>query len=97
MSDKDKDKGPGGGQDKKIELVVVVSGDEVKVKAKPEDTLSDVAEQALKKSEHVGRPLSDWLMRNEAGQVLDLGRTVASYGLKDGDILSLTLEAGVAG
>lgn len=81
----------------RIELLVIVSGDEVKIKAKPDEFLSKVAEQALEKSEHTGRPLSDWVMRNEAGDVLDVSRTVESYGLKDGDILSLTLEAGVAG
>jgi hypothetical protein len=101
MSGKDKadDKGQGGGKgdDKKIDLTIVVSGDEVKIKAKLDDTLGDVAQKALDKSENIGRPLTDWILRNENGEVLDLNRTVGSYGLKDGDLLSLTLEAGVAG
>ena len=82
---------------RRIELRVIVSGDEVKIKAKPDELLSKVAERALGKSEHTGRPLSDWVMRSEAGEVLDMNRTVESYGLKDGAILSLTLEAGAAG
>jgi hypothetical protein len=83
--------------DKTIKLLVIVSGDEVKVRAKPDELLSEVAEKALKKSEHVGRPLKDWVMRNEAGEILNMDRTVESYHLKDDAILSLTLEAGVAG
>ena len=82
---------------RRIELRVIVSGDEVKIKAKPDELLSKVAERALEKSEHTGRPLSDWVMRNEAGEVLDMDRAVESYGLKEGAILSLTLEAGAAG
>jgi hypothetical protein len=95
-SDPDKDKG-GKGDDKKVDLIVSVSGDDVEVKAKIDDTLESVAEKALKKGEHLGRPLSDWVLRDAAGQVLELTRTVSSYGMKDGDVLSLTLEAGVAG
>ena len=82
---------------RRIELRVIVSGDEVKIKAKPDELLSKVAEHALEKSEHTGRPLSDWVMRSEAGEVLDVDRTVESYCLKEGAILSLTLEAGAAG
>lgn len=98
-----KDEAPGAGGNKgkgdakKIDLVIAVSGDDVDIKAKPDDTLEDVADKALKKSEHVGRPLSDWVLRNAAGEILELTRTVESYGLQDGDVLSLTLEAGVAG
>ena len=82
---------------RRIELRVIVSGDEVKIKAKLDELLSKVAERALEKSEHTGRPLSDWVMRNEAGEVLDIDRTVESYALQEGAILSLTLEAGAAG
>lgn len=87
----------GAKDDKKVDLIVAVSGDDVNIKAKPEDTLEGVADKALKKSEHLGRPLSDWILRNEAGDVLEVSRTVESYALKDGDVLSLTLEAGIAG
>ena len=89
--------GNGKGNDKKVDLIVTVSGDDVDIKAKADETLESVADRALKKSEHLGRPLSDWVLRDESGQVLDYARTVSSYGLKDGDVLSMTLEAGVAG
>lgn len=89
--------GHGGGQDKKVDLLIIVTGDEVEVKAKLDDELSEVVETALKKTEHKGRPVTDWDLRTESGEVLDLNRTVRSYSLQDGAILSLTLKAGVAG
>jgi hypothetical protein len=83
--------------DRKIDLVVLVSGVEVKIKAQHDELLRKVAERALKKSENVGQPLENWDLRNEAGEILDLDRTVGSYHLKDGALLSLTLKAGIAG
>ncbi|WP_286839996.1 MULTISPECIES: DUF2604 domain-containing protein [unclassified Acidiphilium] len=83
--------------DRKIDLVVLVSGVEVKIKAQHDELLRRVAERALKKSENVGQPLENWDLRNEAGEILDLDRTVGSYHLKDGALLSLTLKAGIAG
>lgn len=84
-------------RDRKIDLVVLVSGVEVKIKAQHDELLRKVAERALKKSENVGQPLENWDLRNEAGEILDLDRTVGSYHLKDGALLSLTLKAGIAG
>lgn len=84
-------------RDRKIDLVVLVSGVEVKIKAQHDELLRKVAERALKKSENVGQPLVNWDLRNEAGEILDLDRTVGSYHLKDGALLSLTLKAGIAG
>ncbi|WP_342628575.1 DUF2604 domain-containing protein [Nguyenibacter vanlangensis] len=84
-------------RDRKIDLVVLVSGVEVKIKAPHDELLRKVAERALKKSEDVGQPLENWDLRNEAGEILDLDRTVGSYHLKDGALLSLTLKAGIAG
>jgi hypothetical protein len=83
--------------DRKIDLVALVSGVEVKIKAQHDELLRKVAERALKKSENVGQPLENWDLRNEAGEILDLDRTVGSYHLKDGALLSLTLKAGIAG
>jgi hypothetical protein len=94
---KDGEKPDHGKGNDKVDLLVLVSGDEVKVKAKPDDTLLDVATKALEKSENVGQPIENWELRNEDGDVLDLARTVSSYGLASGTLLSLTLKAGVAG
>jgi hypothetical protein len=90
-------KGRGKGDDKKVDLIVLISGVEVPIKAKPDDLLRDVVEKALKTSENVGQPIENWDLRDESGNVLDLDRTVGSYDLADGALLSLTLKAGVAG
>ena len=87
---------PGKGNDK-VDLLVLVSGEEVKVKAKPDDELLAVVTKALEKSENVGQPIENWEMRNEGGEILDLSRTVGSYALANGTLLSLTLKAGIAG
>jgi hypothetical protein len=84
-------------RDRKIDLIVLVSGVEVKIKAHGEELLRTVAERALKKSENVGQPLENWDLRNEAGDILGLDRTVHFYHLKDDSVLSLTLKAGIAG
>lgn len=95
------DGGTGGGQgggNTKIDLEIVVGGGEgVTIKAKPDDTLQDVALEALKKSKNKGQPIENWDLRDEPGEVLDLARTVGSYGFVNGTLLSLTLKAGVAG
>lgn len=89
--------GHGGGNDK-IDLVVVVGGGEgVDIKAKPGDTLLEVAQEALKKSKNKGQPIENWEMRDASGNILDLGRAVGSFGFSSGVVLSLTLKAGIAG
>jgi Protein of Unknown function (DUF2604) len=89
--------GGGGHGNDKIDLIILVGGDEIDIKAKPDDTLRDLAEKALKKSENVGQPLENWDMRSEAGELLDLDRQVGSYNFANGALLSLTLKAGIAG
>lgn len=95
------DSGTGGGTgggNTKVDLEVVVGGGEgVTIKAKPDDTLNDVAVEALKKSKNKGQPIENWDLRDEPGAVLDLARTVGSYGFASGTLLSLTLKAGIAG
>ncbi|WP_423141111.1 DUF2604 domain-containing protein [Parablastomonas sp. CN1-191] len=87
-----------GGGNAKVDLDVVVGGGEsVSIKAKLDDTLHDVAVEALKKSQNKGQPIENWDLRDEPGAVLDLARTVGSYGFASGTLLSLTLKAGVAG
>lgn len=98
MAKEDKpDNGKGGGADKVDLIIVVGGGAEVTVKAKLDDSLLDVAEKALKKSENTGQPVENWELRTESGSILDLNRTVGSYNLMNGALLSLTLKAGAAG
>lgn len=91
----DKDKGPK--PDKKVDLIVVVNGQPVEVKAKVDEPLAEVRDAALKKGNVVGQPPENWELKDEAGNVLDLATPVGELGFEDGTTLFLSLKAGVAG
>lgn len=80
-----------------ITLRVVVNGTETELKVHAETLLTQVRTEALQKSGNVGRPDDDWEFKDEGGNLLDLSQTVAGVGLHDGDLVWLSLKAGVAG
>lgn len=81
----------------KIQLVVVVNGVETLVEAAPNAPLRTVAQHALNASGNQGRPLSDWELKDETGQLLDLERAVNSFNFAASAVLYLTLSVGVNG
>lgn len=83
--------------DKKITLTIIVSGEPTEVEANPKQKLQVIAQKALENTDNTSRPLKDWTLKTRAGVVLDMSNTVESYGLKDGDQLFLSLDAGVGG
>lgn len=89
--------GNGGGNDKKITLTVIVSGTPTEVEANLNQKLHVIADKALKQTGNTARPLTDWTLKTRDGVILDMNNTVESYGLKDGDVLVMSLEAGVGG
>jgi hypothetical protein len=80
-----------------ITLRVVVNGTETELKVHPETPLAQVRTEALQKSGNVGRPEDEWQLKDEHGNPYDLTKTVAGVGLHDGDLVWLSLNAGVAG
>jgi len=81
-----------------INIVVVVNGhpvpfDHISVKT----VLRELVHEALKKSGNSGQPIENWELRDAAGQILDLHRTLADYGIMSGANLFLSLKAGVGG
>lgn len=80
-----------------LPLVIVVNGAETMVEANLNAPLHTVAQHALHDSGNQGRPLSDWELKNEAGQLLDLNRKVRDFGFGPGTVLYLTLLVGVNG
>jgi hypothetical protein len=80
-----------------IEITVVVNGQPVPEKVNTEEKLRAVAEKALEKSGNSGQPLDNWELRDSAGQILDLNKKVADYGIITGTKLFLNLKAGVGG
>ncbi len=81
-----------------IEITVIINGqpialDHVAVK----EVLRAVVVRALEKSGNSGQPIDNWELRDANGQILDLQKTVADYGIISGVKLFLNLKAGVGG
>jgi hypothetical protein len=81
----------------KITLDVIVNGTPTAVEANIKAPLQVVAQQALNQTHQQGKPLSEWQLCDTAGTVLDLSRTVESYGFASGTTLYLQPKVGVNG
>lgn len=81
-----------------IEITVIVNGQPVALEDLSVKTLlRTVVERALKESGNSGQPVENWELRDTAGQILDLNRKIADYGIVDEAKLFLNLKAGVGG
>jgi Protein of Unknown function (DUF2604) len=80
-----------------IHITVIVNGQPVAEHVNVKTVLRDVVKRALDKSGNSGQPIDNWELRDAAGQVLDLNKTIAHYGIDDGAKLFLNLKAGVGG
>jgi len=80
-----------------INITVVVNGQPVPLEVNIEEKLRAVAHKALEKSGNSGQPLDNWELRDSAGQILELNKKVADYGITSGTKLFLNLKAGVGG
>lgn len=80
-----------------LDLVIVVNGQPVVVKAHEGTHLRKVVEKALEESGNVGQPPENWELRDAAGLELDQEQTVKHYKLENGVKLFLNLRAGVGG
>lgn len=78
-------------------LRIIVNGTPTDVEANVNQPLHVVAQHALNQTQQQGRPLSEWELRDSTGNVLDLNRTVESYGLVSGATLYLQPTVGVNG
>ncbi|MHB8812508.1 MAG: DUF2604 domain-containing protein [Steroidobacteraceae bacterium] len=82
----------------KIDLTVVVNGQPVEMDHLNTNTiLKVVVERALRESGNSGQPIDNWELRDAAGQILDLSKRIADYGIMDHARLFLSLKAGVGG
>lgn len=96
-ADDAKGPGKGAGKPKRIRLTVIVNTDDTVVLAKGNWTLRKVAKRALLQTGVAGRDLADFRLKDATGAILDLTRTVKSYGFESGTELFLSLEAGANG
>ncbi|EQD42763.1 hypothetical protein B1A_15802 [mine drainage metagenome] len=81
-----------------IGITVIVNGQPVEMKhLNTKEILKAVVKLALDESGNSGQPIDNWELRDAAGQVLDLNKRIADYGITDHARLFLNLKAGVGG
>ena len=83
--------------DKRIELIIVVNGQPVPEKASLDEQVGEIVARALKESGNSGQPIGSWELRDDSGQIVDMGRKIGDLGFKEGEKLFLNLKAGVGG
>jgi hypothetical protein len=81
----------------RIDLKVVVNGQPFVISANVEAPIRTLIEQALKDSGNSGQPISNWELRDGAGQILDPARKVEDFSFQAGTTLFLSLKAGIGG
>lgn len=81
----------------KLHVIFVINGEPTPVEGKPAEQLVKLLEKALKESENTGQPVDAWQVTDEPGNVLDVSKTLAELGIKDGATLLASLKAGAAG
>jgi uncharacterized protein DUF2604 len=81
----------------KLHVTFVINGEPTSIEGKPDERLVKLLEKALKESENTGQPVEAWQVTDEPGNVLDVSKTLAELGIKDGAILLASLKAGAAG
>lgn len=82
---------------RKIEIVVVVSGQPERLTIHEHERLEHIVREALKRSGNEGQPPSDWELRTEGGQLLDQAQTVGQAHVENGQTLFLSPKAGAGG
>lgn len=81
----------------KITLIFIINGENFSVETNINAPLTAAVQRALSESGNSGRPLSEWEVRDSAGALLDMTRTVKELGLKNGARLFLSLRVGAGG
>jgi hypothetical protein len=86
------------GSGNKVELKIVVNGNEVSVEGSVNAPLHSVLAQALKEADVAGNAdPSKWVFKDAQGNPLNRDAKIGELGLVAGALLFLSLEAGAAG
>ena len=83
--------------DKKLEVVVVVSGQPQPVSINSHQKLEHLVHEALRETGNQGQPAAGWELRTEDGQLLSLELRADEVGLVTGAVLYLNPLAGAGG
>ena len=82
----------------KITLIFIINGQDFGVETDVEARLIIAVERALVESGNTGRrDPREWEVRDSAGVLLEVDRTVRELGLKNGARLFLSLKVGAGG
>ena len=80
-----------------IDIQVVVNGQPTTVVAHEEHRLESIIHPALEQTHTTGQPVSNWEIRDAAGELLDVHREISSFHFAPDVRLFLNLKAGVGG
>lgn len=81
----------------KINIVFVINGVDAAVEANTNEPLKAARNKALAQSNNTGRPVDDWQVTTEPGDLLDPEKKIEELGVQDGVRLLLTLAVGAGG
>lgn len=81
----------------KVSLTIVVNGQPTTLDVNEEEPLGALIPRALQQTGNTGQPPDQWELRDAAGEILDPGRKVKSFGFAPGTTLFLNLRAGIGG
>jgi len=81
----------------KISLIFIVNGVDVSIDANNNQPLKVARNKALKESNNTGRPMDEWEIHNDQGQILDPEKKIEDFGLAEGARLFLNLKVGAGG
>jgi hypothetical protein len=85
-------------RDRHISLIFIINGENFPITVEPDSVLMKAVDQVLKESGNTGRrESSEWEVRDSAGVLLDMARTIKELGLTDGARLFLSLKVGAGG
>ena len=81
----------------RVEITIVVNGQPVMEKASLDEQVEEVVARALKESGNSGQPIANWELRDDSGQIIEMGKKIRDLGIKEGAKFFLNLKAGVGG
>ncbi len=85
------------GPEHRIEVTVVVSGTPAPLQTIGQEHVGTLVRDALKATGNHGQGPHEWELRTEEGQLLDQEQTVHHAGIRSGQTLFLSPQAGVGG
>jgi len=83
--------------EQKITLAFIINGASFAVETNTNPPLKEAVARALAESGNTGRPASEWQVRDESGNLLDVNRKISDFGFLNGTKLYLNLAVGAGG